>query len=80
MVVAGPDLFSQFSTFSRHTAQGVVQALLASEESSGSNHNPGVVAVEDMGGASSGPPQRDKGGAPKFHIGACLQEQELLRC
>ena len=57
----------------------MVRALHASEATSGSTQNPRVLAAEGEGGSAPGPPQRDKGGGPKFQIGACLQEQDQLR-
>ena len=66
MVAADSSLFSKPSRSLRQAAQGVAQALLASEVTSGSTQNPGVLAVEGEGGSAPRPPQRDKGGGPKF--------------
>ena len=79
MVTADSSLFSKPSRLSRQAAKGVIHALLASESVSRSTQNPRVLAAEGEGGSAPGPPQRDKGGGPKFQIGACLQEHDPLR-
>ena len=55
MVAADSSLFSKPSRLSRQAAQGVVQALLASEATSGSTQNPGVLAAEGEGVLCSTP-------------------------
>ena len=57
----------------------MVAALLATEDSGRSVHNPTVLRAEGEGGSAPSPPQRDKLKEKKFNVGVSLQEQDQIR-
>ena len=77
MVVADASLFRSGQKFHQQAAQGVVAALMASDEKVACAENPRVLGPEGEGGSRTVPPQRDK--QHKFNLGSCLQEQEQIR-
>ena len=79
MVAAPSSLLQSSSQVQREAAEGVVLALLASEEEPGSPQHPKVREAEGEGESQPGPPQRDKSQIPKFNLGVSLQQRDQLR-
>ena len=77
MIKADPSLFADNKSSLLTSAQSVVHALLASESSNLPDAPPNPLGAEGEGGSAPNPPQRDK--APKFQLGASLQEQDQLK-
>ena len=77
MVVADNSLFQSDQQLQQRAAQGVVAALMASDEKAAGEENPRVLGPEGEGGSGPVPPQRDK--QPKFNLGSCLGEEQKIK-
>ena len=78
MVIAEPTLLQSPGGLQKKAAQIVVAALLASEQKVTCLENPRVLGAHGLGGATPGPPQRDKQPV-KYNLGSSLQEKDQVR-